>query len=123
MSKKKNESAAGMLLITFGTILLLTVVTICTLNFIKDGRGYQMLAKQASSNAEDTAGDKKVAQKENADSSQNSTNDNNSSKKGSNSSKKPATVKKTAEKPTSESVDAKNAGSNSKKPVQPGEEP
>lgn len=127
MSNKKNESAAGMLLITFGTILMLTVITICTLNFIKDGRGYQILAKQVSANVEDATGGKKASSKENADSAKNGTAGNSSSKKGkgTNSSEKPVAIKKTAEKPASKTVDAnaQNTGTDTKKPVKPGEEP
>jgi hypothetical protein len=73
MSKNKSESVAGVLLNTFGTILLLTVIIICTLNFIKDGRGYQILAEKAAANVSDTAGSKKASQEENADSVKNDT--------------------------------------------------
>ncbi|NLK86204.1 MAG: hypothetical protein GX279_01755 [Clostridiaceae bacterium] len=63
MSKNKNESVAGVLLNTFGTILLLTVIIICTLNFIKDGRGYQILSEKAAANVSDTAAGQKAAEK------------------------------------------------------------
>ncbi len=121
MGKSKNESPAGILLNTFGTILLLTVIIICTLNFIRDGRGYQMLANKASANVNDAAGSNKTEPKDNSDSSKNGTN----TSAGSNPSSKLATDKKTAGKPANKTTgaDAKNTGEDNKKPVQPGEEP
>lgn len=121
MSKKKNESAAGLLINTFGTILLLTVIIICTLNFIRDGRVYQILAEKAAANVSDAVGDDKTEPKADSDSAK------------SESSSKPAADKKpTADpdaKPTAKpankpaATDSKNSSGDSKKPVQPGEEP
>jgi hypothetical protein len=38
MTKRRKKSVAGMLFYTLGTILLLTLLTICTMNFIRDGK-------------------------------------------------------------------------------------
>lgn len=39
--KGKKKSAAGRLFYTFGTILLLTVIAICAINFAKNGRAFE----------------------------------------------------------------------------------
>jgi hypothetical protein len=38
MAGKKKNSVAGMLFYTFGTILLLTMLAICIMNFSRDGK-------------------------------------------------------------------------------------
>ena len=40
--KGTKKSAAGRLFYTFGTILLLTVITICSINFSRNGRVFEM---------------------------------------------------------------------------------
>jgi hypothetical protein len=37
MSRGKEKSVAGMLFGTLGTILLLTILIICVMNFVRDG--------------------------------------------------------------------------------------
>ncbi|HOA55463.1 MAG TPA: hypothetical protein PK423_05585 [Clostridiales bacterium] len=41
MAGKRKISVASMLFYTFGTILLLTLIIICILNFIRDGRPFR----------------------------------------------------------------------------------
>lgn len=57
MSRKK-KSVAGRLFYTFGSIFLAAVVTVCTMNFMKDGRVFQAhllsSATEASANQGDT---------------------------------------------------------------------
>ncbi len=124
MSEKKGSSVAGTLLNTFGTILLLTVITICTLNFIKDGRGYQMLTAQAPAKVEQTEAKDKAA----------ATADSTKSKKASEQAPKQATKQapkpKKTEKPTddadkkaADSNTDKNTAADKEKQILPGEEP
>jgi hypothetical protein len=40
--KGTKKSAAGRLFYTFGTILLMALVTVCATNFTKDGRAFEM---------------------------------------------------------------------------------
>ncbi|HEY8349798.1 MAG TPA: hypothetical protein PK767_08825 [Clostridiales bacterium] len=40
MAGKKKKSVAGMLFYTFSTILLLTLLIICIINFLRDGRPF-----------------------------------------------------------------------------------
>ena len=120
MSGKKGASVAGTLLNTFGTILLLTVITICTLNFIKDARGYQMLTEQAPAKVEKTETKDKAT----------ATADNKKTKEASTQAPKQTQKPKKTEKPASDS-DKKAAGSSKDgntgadkgKQILPGEEP
>lgn len=125
MSKKKNESAAGILFNTFGTILLLTMIAICAINFVRDGRGYHMLAEKASANANNAADNKKGSSEGSSGSSKNDVASKTDSKKNSDSTSKPATGQKSADKSANKQsgTNSKNADSAPKKPVVPGEEP
>lgn len=122
MSKKKGESAAGLLLNTFGTLFLITAITICVLNFIKDGRAYHMLAEQASARTGSTE------VKDKTDSSEKDT-AKSTNKKSSETTQKQAPKPVTTKKPTVTSNDKTadgnkdNTGADKKKPVKPGEEP
>jgi hypothetical protein len=40
--KGTKKSAAGRLFYTFGTILLLTIITVCAVNFAKNGRAFEI---------------------------------------------------------------------------------
>jgi hypothetical protein len=40
--KETKKSAAGRLFYTFGTILLMALVTVCATNFTKNGRAFEM---------------------------------------------------------------------------------
>jgi hypothetical protein len=128
-SNKKNDSAIGVLINTFGTLLLLTMIAICTLNFIRDGRVYKILADKASAKASDVSDNKKdtsdVTSKENTGSSQKDTGNKSSSKEGSKSSSKAAASQKATQKSAGKqtSSSSKGTGETAKKPVLPGEEP
>lgn len=123
---KKNNSAAGLLLNTFGTILLLTMITICTINFVRDGRGYQILKEKAAANESAAAEDKKAVPDENTGTAQKTEASQDSSKNSSasQSGSKPAEDQKATKKPAKEQAgDSKGTGTAAKKPVSPGEEP
>ncbi len=55
-NKRKKESAAGRLFYTFGTILLISVLIICTINFIKDSRALVKSETQATVPADASSG-------------------------------------------------------------------
>ena len=60
--KKKKKSASGRLFYTFGSLFLIAVIAVCTMNFVKDGRAFQVPLLSATAGALDKQ-DNKAATK------------------------------------------------------------
>jgi len=132
MQKKKKLSAASMIFYTFGTILLMTVITICTVNFLRDGRAFVKTAAVVSPAPDGESADKTGGQ-ENAAGKGNKQNGSKEQAK-SGSSDKPGTAPATDPSKTGNAKDpagnkspdgnlSEKPGSGAGKPINPGEEP
>lgn len=112
---KNRKSAAGRLYYTFGTIFLMAVITVCTMNFIKDSRimNKPVVAAAAKVNEAGVAA--------NTDSKTNEGKDDGKDGGTKESETKSTGTKSTGTKPAkTKPADAKPAET---KPINPGEEP
>ncbi len=89
--KETGKSAAGRLFYTFGTVLLMAVITVCSMNFAKNGRAFEMpllsavtgTAANAASDTVKSADDyKTIKYKKSATKSTSKTTSSNNSKSG-----------------------------------------
>lgn len=128
VNKKKKSSAGEQIFYTFGTILLMIVVSICTLNFLRDGRAFVKSEVQASASANGAApSDGQTAGNTNSNKSSAKSSGASKSNAGSDTASVPAAEKNTqnVSKPDG-SVDGNlpEGGETSlNKPINPGEEP